>query len=308
MFYLMNARRIMPSVMFGAALFLISCKQPGGESANSLDEEGGVARHLFEELHVLGSGDWLVPNGAKLSVRETRTISDASVNIQIRDQIARGVMTREYEHDYLYRFISDTNVKVEFQTDLVTSRAIINGKPSPQPDQAGALHEQVILFVRTDEGWQGELENAQATTQQVSRIERIAGDLNAHNNKVILGEVPRELGESWEIDPSELNSYAGALKEMGGSFKVFFKSLVNHDGYPCAKIELRFDLAGVDPDGMEMRLAGKSVMLQSLDYQIPLSMEMKGEITIVDVVENGLGKMRTEGPIQVKRKSTLILP
>lgn len=308
MFHLIHARRTVLLVTMGAMLCLISCKRQGAESDDHLGEQNSIDRHLFEELHVLCSGDWLIPNGAKLSVKEMRTISDASVNIQIQDQIARGVMTRDYKHAYLYRFISENHVRVECQTDQVTARAIINGKPSPQPDQTGALHEQVILFARSEQGWQGELENAQATPEQVSRIERIAGELNAHNNMVILGATPRELGETWEIDPTQLNSYAGALREMAGSFKVFFKSLVNHQGHPCAEIELRFNLTGVDPDGMEMRLAGKSVMLQSLDYQIPLRMEMKGDIMMVDAIQNGMGKMRTEGPIEVKMESTLTLP
>jgi|GEM_PF-1227122 len=308
MFHFINARRIVTLAMIGAAFFLSSCQRPGAESAEQLDDKNSVDRHLFDELHVLCSGDWLLPNGAKLWVEETRTIADASVNIQIRDQVARGVMTREYEHAYLCRFINETHVRVEFQTDEVSSQAIISGKPSPQPDQEGALHEQVILFARSGDGWQGELEAEQATPDQVSRIDIIADELNAYNDMLILGGAPREVGETWEIDPSKLNSYAGALKQMEGTFKVFFKTIVKYQGYHCAEIELAFNLAGVDPDGMEMRLAGKSVVLHSLDYQIPLSMEMMGEVTMVDTIQNGLGKMRTKGPIKIKRESTLTLP
>jgi len=35
---------------------------------------------------------------------------------------------------------------------------------------------------------------------------------------------------------------------------------------------------------------------------------MMGEVTMVDTIQNGLGKMRTKGPIKVKRESTLTLP
>ena len=95
---------------------------------------------------------------------------------------------------------------------------------------------------------------------------------------------------------------------MNGTFKVFFRSLVKHQGYDCAEILTSFNLLGRELQGKEMQLIGKAIMLQSLDYQIPLRMEMKGEIMMSNPVMKGLGNMRTKGPIELIRETTLALP
>ena len=95
---------------------------------------------------------------------------------------------------------------------------------------------------------------------------------------------------------------------MNGTFKVFFRSLVKHQGYDCAEILTNFHLVGRELQGKEMQLTGKTIMLQSIDYQIPLRMEMKGELMMSNPVMDGLGNMRTKGPIELTRETTFVLP
>ena len=217
-------------------------------------------------------------------------------------------MTKEFKRAYVSDYISETSIRTEFKKDEITGRAIVNGRPAPQPNEKGPLHGQMMMFTKSDGSWQGSIEAREASPDQLSRIEELARQIAGFNNKVILGRAPRKLGDTWEIDPAKLNAYAGGLEEMNGTFKVFFRSLVKHQGYDCAEILTNFHLVGRELQGKEMQLTGKTIMLQSLDYQIPLRMEMKGELMMSNPVMDGLGNMRTKGPIELTRETTFVLP
>jgi hypothetical protein len=290
----------------GLMLLLSTCGDK--PSASKKDESDSVAQHLFGVPHVLSSADWKIPAGSTISTKETRSIINASIDANIRDQKISGLMTKEFKRAYVSDYISDTSIRTEFKKDEITGRAIVNGMPAPQPNETAPMHGQTIMFSKSDSGWQGILDGAEATPDQRSHIEELARQIAGFNNRVIFGRVPRELGDTWEIDPAKLNSYAGGLEEMNGTFKVFFRSLVKHQGYDCAEILTSFHLLGRELQGKEMQLIGKTVMLQSLDYQIPLRMEMKGEIMMSNPVMNGLGNMRTKGPIELIRETTFVLP
>ena len=277
-------------------------------SAIKEDESDSVAQHLHDVPHILSSEDWLIPAGATAATKETRLIINASIDANLRDQKISGLMTKEFKRAYVSDYISDTSIRTEFKKDEITGRAIVNGRPAPQPNEKGPLHGQMMMFAKSDGSWQGVIEGREASPDQLSRIEELARQIGGINNKVILGDAPRELGDTWEINPAKLNAYAGGLEEMNGSFKVFFRSLVKHQGYDCAEILTNFHLVGRELQGKEMELVGKSTMLQSLDYQIPLRMEMKGEIMMSNPVMNGLGDMRTKGPIELIRETTFVLP
>lgn len=297
------------SILFavmGGAVLICSC---GDESSVDLDEkQDRVPGELFEASHVLHGRDWLIPTGSTSSTKETRSIIDASININVRDQKMSGKTTQIQERVYVSDYISNDSVRTEFRKDIITSRAVINGSPSPQPNQKGPLHQQTITFSKTGSQWRGELDGAQASPAQSERIEDLARLIGGYNNKMILGSIPRKVGESWDVKPSRLKAYAGGLEEMDGNFKVFFRSLVMHEGYACAEIIADFDLTGSELAGKEMRITGKVEMLQSLDYQIPLRMKMNGEIVMGNPIMNGIGTMRTKGPIELVRETILALP
>ena len=277
-------------------------------SASNKDEADGVAQDLHDVPHILSSQDWLIPAGATASTKETRLILNASIDANLRDQKISGLMTKEFKRAYVSDYISDTSIRMEFKKDKITGRAIVNGRPAPQPNETGPMHGQTIMFTRSDRGWQGILDDAEANPDQRNHIDELARQIAGFNNRVIFGRSARKLGDTWEVDPAKLNSYAGGLEEMNGTFKVFFRSLVKHQGYDCAEILTSFNLLGRELQGKEMQLIGKAIMLQSLDYQIPLRMEMKGEIMMSNPVMKGLGNMRTKGPIELIRETTLALP
>jgi len=277
-------------------------------SASNKDEADGVAQDLHDVPHILSSQDWLIPAGATASTKETRLILNASIDANLRDQKISGLMTKEFKRAYVSDYISDTSIRMEFKKDEITGRAIVNGRPAPQPNEKGPLHRQTMMFTKSDGNWQGVIDGAEANPDQRNHIDELARQIAGFNNRVIFGRSPRKLSDTWEVDPAKLNSYAGGLEEMNGTFKVFFRSLVKHQGYDCAEILTSFNLLGRELQGKEMQLIGKSIMLQSLDYQIPLRMEMKGEIMMSNPVMNGLGDMRTKGPIELIRETTFVLP
>lgn len=295
---------------FLTALGLIFLLSTCGDkpSASNKGESDGVAQDLHDVPHILSSQDWLIPAGATASTKETRLILNASIDANLRDQKISGLMTKEFKRAYVSDYISDTSIRTEFKKDEITGRAIVNGRPAPQPNEKGPLHGQMMMFTKSDGSWQGSIEAREASPDQLSRIEELARQIAGFNNKVILGRSPRKLGDTWEIDPAKLNAYAGGLEEMNGTFKVFFRSLVKHQGYDCAEILTNFHLVGRELQGKEMQLTGKTIMLQSLDYQIPLRMEMKGELMMSNPVMDGLGNMRTKGPIELTRETTFVLP
>ena len=295
---------------FLTALGLIFLLSTCGDkpSASNKGEPDGVAQDLHDVPHILSSQDWLIPAGATASTKETRLILNASIDANLRDQKISGLMTKEFKRAYVSDYISDTSIRTEFKKDEITGRAIVNGRPAPQPNEKGPLHGQMMMFAKSDGSWQGSIEAREASPDQLSRIEELARQIAGFNNKVILGRSPRKLGDTWEIDPAKLNAYAGGLEEMNGTFKVFFRSLVKHQGYDCAEILTNFHLVGRELQGKEMQLTGKTIMLQSLDYQIPLRMEMKGELMMSNPVMDGLGNMRTKGPIELTRETTFVLP
>ena len=290
----------------GSAFLICSC---GDDTPlDSSSKEDLVPGELIKVSHVLHGHDWLIPAGATSSTKETRSIINASINIEVRDQKMSGRTTRISERAYVSDYVSNKSVRTEFKKDVVTSRAVINGQPTPQPKEQGPLHQQTIVFSKSGKQWSGQLEGVEASAAQLDRVEELARIVGGYNNKVILGAVPRKIGESWQVKPSRLNAYAGGLKEMNGNFKVFFRSLIKHEGYTCAEIIADFDLTGNELAGKEMRITGKMELLQSLDYQTPLRMKIKGEIDMANPIMNGIGKMRTKGPIELVRETILILP
>ena len=296
--------------IFLTALGLMFLLSTCGDKPSAIkeDESDSVPQHLHDVPHILSSEDWLIPAGATASTKETRSIINASIDANLRDQKISGLMTKEFKRAYVSDYISDTSIRTEFKKDEITGRAIVNGRPAPQPNEKGPLHGQMMMFAKSEGSWQGSIEAREASPDQLSRIEELARQIAGFNNKVILGRSPRKLGDIWEIDPAKLNAYAGGLEEMNGTFKVFFRSLVKHQGYDCAEILTNFHLVGRELQGKEMQLTGKTIMLQSLDYQIPLRMEMKGELMMSNPVMDGLGNMRTKGPIELTRETTFVLP
>jgi hypothetical protein len=300
----LNLKNI-PLVMM--SMFLIcSCGEELVVDSISVGDQ--VPEELFTMSHVLSGGQALIPTGATSATKEKRSIVDAAVNVVIRDQKMSGITTRIFEREYVSDYISNDSVKTEFKKDLTSGRAMINGQPTPQPHGVGPMHQQTIVFTRSEKQWVGALVDSEASPGQILRIEELTRLIDGYNNRAILGTIPRKIGESWRVKPSKLNSYAGGLEEMDGHFEVSFRSIVIHDGYICAEILANFDLIGSEPKGKEMRIAGKVKMLQSLDHQIPLMMKMIGEIDMVNPIMNGMGKMSTKGPIELTRDTILALP
>lgn len=287
-------------------LLICSCRDDSPVDSSSVVAE--VPQELFDVSHVLSSDEVLVPAGSMTSTKETRSIINASINIEVRDQKMSGITTRVFERAYVSDYLSSENIRTEFKKDIVTSRATIGGRPAPQPNQTAPLHQQTIIFTKSGNQWVGVLDGPKANPGQLERIEELARLVANYNNRVILGSVPRKVGESWEINAVKLNTFAGGLGEMDGTFKVFFRSLVMHDGYICAEIMANFDLVGSEVAGKEMRIRGRAKLLQSLDYHILLSMQMDGEITMANPIMNGTGEMRTKGRVELARDTTLVRP
>lgn len=286
--------------------FCTSCKKAATPEVS--DKKDAVAGHLFEKPHTLYSRDCLVPVGAAIATREVRNIANATMEISVQGQTIKGIMAKRYEHSYTSSYLSEDSITTQYQVDKVSGRAIINGQPAPQPNESLSLYEKTILFKRSAGNWEGTLKDGSPTAEQQKRIDDLARDLNAKNFKMILGEFPRKVGESWDVDAAKLDSYMGSLKEMHGLCKVQFQSLRKHEGHDCAVIVTRFNLIGEEPEGMEMQLNGRAVTLISLDYLVPLSMQMEGEIMMDNPIMEGRGRMRTKGNIELERENTLKIP
>ncbi|MGB2402861.1 MAG: hypothetical protein ACPIA7_05565 [Akkermansiaceae bacterium] len=292
--------------MLGVLFLICSCGDDATIDPESV--EGNVPEELFDKAHVLSSEGVRIPAGSITSTNEKRAIVDASVNIELRNEKMSGITTRVIERAYVSDYISSNKIKTQFKKDLVAGRATIGGQPAPQPKVQGPLNARTIIFTKSGNTWSGSLEESAVSTEQRERIEDLARIVDGYNNRVILGTIPRSVGGSWRIKPTKLNTYAGGLKEMDGSFDVSFRSLVIHDGYVCAKIVADFDLIGSELAGKEMRMTGKIELLQSLDYHIPLRMKLDGEIDMANPIMNGIGRMRTKGAVELLRETILVLP
>lgn len=295
-------------ILFALGVLFLICSCGDDAAIDPEAQEGSVPAELFDKAHVLSSEGMRIPAGSVSSTKEKRAIVDASVNIELRDEKMSGITTRVIERAYVSDYISSNEVKTHFKKDLVTGRATISGQPAPQPKEQGPLNASTIIFTKSGNAWSGSLEGSTISSEQRERIEDLARIVDGYNNRVILGTIPRSVGESWRIKPTKLNTYAGGLKEMDGNFDVSFRSLVIHDGYVCAKIVADFDLIGSELAGKEMRMTGKIELLQSLDYHIPLRMNLDGEIDMANPIMNGMGRMRTKGSIELLRETTLVLP
>ena len=291
-----------------AGVLLLTCSCGENSSSSSADKVGKVPAELFDVSHVLSSNEVLVPAGSLSSTNERRSIVNASVNIKMRDQKMSGITTRSFERNYVSDHISSNEVKTHFKKDLVTARVLIGGQPVPQPKEMAPLNGKTIIFKKSGNTWMGSLEGSAASSEQRDRIENLTRLIDGYNIRVILGTIPRNVGDKWRIKPTKLNAYAGGLKDMDGSFGVFFRSLVIHDGYVCAEIIADFDLVGSELAGKEMRLTGKVELLQSLEYQIPLRMKVDGNIDMTNPIMNGIGSMRTKGAVELLRETILVLP
>jgi len=150
-----------------------------------------------------------------------------------------------------------------------------------------------------DGKWSGKLKEGEADEEEKKKIVKLAKKFDGEaNDAQIYGTKPRKVGDSWDVDPSKLDSFGGDTEDLKGTFKVTFKAVEKFQGEDCAVLVANFDVTGSTGKGeAKLTMKGKANIHRSLKHLVDLQNKMEGTVKMTGGVEGTGATMTMNGPM-----------
>ncbi len=301
----MNTKLTMISLAIGGGLLIASCKEssaPGAEASPS--DQSTAAADPATQAHILYQNEPSLPVGAINTKTEVMSMTDARMTMTVQGREVSGTMSRTGEKIKTLTVDSDKQLTIAIIKDENSGGGVIDGKPLPESKETEVLHGKTIVLTKKDGTWSAQLKEGTPDPATQKAMDKMTRHMNQPDDRIIFGSGPRKVGDTWEVDPSQLQSFAGADSDkLSVSFKVTFESIKNLDGHDCAVIVSEIDIKGKTDQGMDIRMVGKVTVFQSLEFHTGLRFLMDGKI-----IMDGPNSMHLEGPMKIDGKATLKLP
>ena len=243
---------------------------------------------------------------------ETKTVSmnNCAVTLETQGQKGNGTITRAGQRIAVTTFDSDTQITVEIKKDSSKGRAPMIGKRMPEKEDKEPLHGKLVILTQTEGVWTGKLKEGEATAEQQKKIDKMADQYNGKDdNAQIYGSISRQVGDSWDVDPSKLSSFGDDAKKLEGTFKVTFKGIENVKGEDCAVLIADIDVKGAtEAKNGTMSIKAKARILRSLKNRVDLENKIEGELTMENTLNQGTGTMKIAGPMVSLSKTEVKVP
>lgn len=293
-------------------LLIGACKSTTSESSDG-DEKGTGKENAapvdpMKAAHVLYSPDYEFPVGSVLTSIDTMQMANSKVMMTMGGRDIEGSSDRSGTKKTVTTITGENTVEVSFVEEKSEGSMTVMGQKRQQPAESGVLVGKTIIFTKKDGKWDGAFKNAEATEEQKKKLAKKVKSRNNPDEAAILGETPRKVGDSWDVDVSKLSSFGEGDAPPKGTFKVTFKGIEEYQGLSCAVLVADIDVTGTSDDGMSIRLKGISTVHHSLKYRSSLQNKLEGTMTISGKVQDGAIDLKMEGPTTMHDKIQLKLP
>jgi len=260
--------------------------------------------------HVLYDVAKFPSKGTVITENETMGLNNCAIVMEMQGQKVNGSMSRNGEKIRVVTFDSDTQITVEVKKNSSSGGMTMMGQKQPIKEELEPLHGQTVILTKADGTWTGKLKEGEATDEQKKRIAKIAKNYNgAGNDAQIYGKTPRKIGDTWNVDPSKIDSFGADGEDLEGTFKVTFKGIEKFQGEDCAVLVADIDVTGPTGDGdAKMNLKGKARILRSLKNLVDLENKMEGKMKMSGTINQGAGTMKMEGPMIMSAKTLVKAP
>lgn len=237
-------------------------------------------------------------------------MDNCAVTVETQGQKGNGTIKRTGQEITVTTFDSDTQITVEIKKDLSKGRVTMMGKKVPEKEDKEPLHGRVVILTQTEGVWTGKLKEGEATAEQQKKIDKMADQYNGKDdNAQIYGSTPRQVGDSWNVDPSKLSSFGDDIEKLEGTFKVTFEAIENVKGEDCAVLIADIDVKGAMEGGNgTMSIKAKARVLRSLKNRVDLENKMEGALTMENTINQGTGTMKIAGPMISLSKTEVKVP
>lgn len=294
-------------------LLIGACKSTTSESSDggqkeAEDKENVAPVDPMKAAHVFYSPDNKLPVGSILTSIHTMQMMDSKVLMTMGGRDIEGTSDRSGSRKTVTKITGENTIEVEFVEDKSGGSMTVMGQKRQQPAEEGALVGKTIVYTKKDGKWEGAFKNPEATEEQKKKLAEKIKSRNNPDEAAILGETPRKVGDSWDVDVSKLSSFGEGGVAPKGTFRVTFKGIEEYQGLSCAVLVADVDVTGESEEGMTIRLKGKSTVYQSLKYLGPLQNKLEGTMTISGKVQDGAIDLKMEGPTTMHDKIQLKLP
>ncbi len=300
----MRTNHIISLVVLGGLFAATSCNKQSSPGENGDASESTTTSSGY----VLYSDDPALPDGTVVTSTRTLDMKDSILKVRKQGRELSGTATNHDESLRIWTINSATRHTVEIKKEQTSGSIVLNGKQVPSPSKTKPLHEKTIILTKDGDVWTGKLKEGIPTDKQTTAIKKMAKTLSSPDNKYIFGTKPRHVGDTWDVDPSELSSFGADAGNLDGSFKATFDSVTTHKGLECAVVLLEVDLTGKSDSGMTMHMTEKATVHQSTKYRVGVSFNLEGKFSAEGGIKGGAGHMTMEGPMTVVAEDDIKLP
>lgn len=243
-----------------------------------------------------------LPVGTKIVEKSAMTMSSKTLELSIGDLRLAGSLSdsgRREEHG-----MQLTPDRVRYLLRSSNSRKVfrIDGKEDVKEEEQALVGVPVILE-RDNGKWSARLEKGEANKQQGEELDELAVRWNTDDDRVMYGNGPRRIGESWKVDAADIPAFLGMADGVRGEVVFTLVGEKKVRGVRCARLMGKIDCTALmrgedeDPD-VKISLEGDFEIVRSLVYFEDIAFEMEGKMTMLVEGPSPRGPlaMKSDGP------------
>lgn len=197
-----------------------------------------------------------------------------------------------------------TKVQVRFVSDSQEQIVEMMGQRNSN-NTTGPLNGKTIIGTQEDGAWKFEMEEGTANREQQARLQEMGREYRFTDRAAVAYPDRKvKIGESWDVDASELHSHFGGAEKPQGKLTYTLDKVEEVDGEKLAYITVVMDFSAKMTGEGEgtMSMKGKGPLIRSLKSFLDKSSEVIG--TMQMEMSQDEVKMVMKGPMTVTAKET----
>lgn len=267
--------------------------------------------------YILASSNPPLPLGQKMESTHKFSMTDAKMKFAFDDQEVAGTFSATETEKLIWEFTSPKTIRVAFQESKSVEKSQMMGEE--EFDQSvGAVAGKSVIFEEKDGTWSATLEKGKVGKdereefdEEIDELTKIINEEVEENTKTY-GLQPRKIGESWQVDPSNLPSL-DMIDVDKGTVWMKFVEVKNYNDEPCAILEAKLQVIGRytedEMENMNAKMNGTIRVVRSLkyfmDYKITgdIGFEMSG---MMEVQPGFNARYSAEGDMKMISRSAFL--
>lgn len=265
----------------------------------------GIAHAAAKDGHVLARAGNVPAAGVTWTQSSTHEMPESSLTVSVGEQTLDGTMSSKEITNEVLEGISPAKIRRILTSKTNESHMILMKQEQPIPEKADPLQGLPVILELKDGKWTAALEEGEADAEQKTALAEVAKEQQQEGDLALYGDVPRQPGDKWDVDPAKLPAFAGA-EGLKGTFAVEFVEVKDVAGTPCAVLKSVFDLTGTsheeeDSPKMALKLKGEAVVHRSLADRVDLESKLTATL-VAEGKPDAEATMKMQGPFSATVK------